>query len=53
MELISKQKIVTGFWLSADFKNQEKAEKILEGTLENISAALFTTVVAKAFSYEP
>lgn len=52
MDLIFKQKIITGFWLSADMKDQQKAKKIFAGTFENLYARLFTTVVAKAFPYE-
>ena len=52
MDLIFKQKIITGFLLSADMKDQQKTKKIFAGTFENLSAGLFTTVIAKAFPYK-
>ena len=49
MDLIFKETIITGFWLSADMKDQQKAKKIFAGTFENLSAGFFTTVIAKGF----
>ena len=51
-DLIFKNKILTGFWLSKELKNPANAVEIVTKTFENLAARTYTTVVAKTFPYD-
>ena len=52
MDLLFKQKVLTGYWVTADMKNPEKAGKIAGATFENLNSGIFTSKIHKTFTYE-
>ena len=52
VDLIFKQKHITGFWLKNALKKPEVAKQIFANTYENLSTGLYKTIIGKKFPYE-
>jgi NADPH:quinone reductase len=52
MDLIFKQKILTGYWLTAEIRDAERAAKIFSGAFENLAGGLYLSTIAKTFPFD-
>lgn len=51
-DLIFKNKVVRGYWISAELANQELAAKLFSGAFAALASKKYITNVSKTFNHE-
>jgi NADPH:quinone reductase len=52
VDLLFKNKVLAGFWISTELKNPDIALEIVTKTFENLATRTYTTTIAKKFPFE-